>query len=339
MKRHKKLTPQERERREARRKRRIERAVEETRQVLASILKQDRKRRHHVVWRHYIDGWADADGRVWCQHRGSRFKSATEKVGLINDFYRLKQMGSQELGWIQVFIDRMTDPRDQAVARGWIPMFHDVFTARERFQRAGIKDAEIEEAMEIMISNSEENMHGYAEAAVVPLLEKLRAGDATLLENDDAYFNFARFMGLQFFRTPSAAAKVIPILGEIPNFDPSAAWGLIRTLFATNIGKALFVSRNETTIRFLECDPAAEFVTGDQPVLNLRKTEGLELFYPLTPRLAVRIDADAGSRAVLPQTSDPDDVHRYNVMIRDAAMHQVYAASDATLDKLFGKGS
>src|SRR5437868_11145926 len=44
----------------------------------------------------------------------------------------------------------------------------------------------------------------------------------------------------------------------------------------------LFRSKH-TKFCFLEADRSVEFVTGDQSVINLGKTESFGLYYPLTP--------------------------------------------------------
>jgi hypothetical protein len=184
-------------------------------------------------------------------------------------------------------------------------------------------------------------MHADVERSAGSVLEALRRGDASPLESSSTYLVFARFIGLQYMRTPGAATRWIEAMREVPRFDPAAArfdpaaaWGLIRTIFATNIGKAIFLSHKQTRLQFLECEPSTEFVTGDQPVINLGKTEHLELYYPLTPTRAMLLTPDQPGASVESITLSPDDVRRYNVLIRDAAMQQVYAASESALMQL-----
>lgn len=142
-------------------------------------------------------------------------------------------------------------------------------------------------------------------------------------------------MGLQFMRTPAVASKAILELREVPGFDPDAAWGLIRTIFATNIGKSIFIERKHTKLSFVEAESWAEFVTGDQPVINLGKTERLQLLYPLCPTRALLLSIDQPSASVESRKITSDDVRRYNALMRGAAMQHVYAASEATLIQLF----
>lgn len=93
-----------------------------------------------------------------------------------------------------------------------------------------------------------------------------------------------------------------------------------------------------------KCEPQSEFVTGDQPVLNLGKTERLELYYPPTPNRAMLLKSElnkpeTGQLEIESERIGADAVHRYNVLVRDAASQQVYAASESVLDDCTGRAS
>ncbi|HTR55015.1 MAG TPA: DUF4238 domain-containing protein [Kofleriaceae bacterium] len=333
----KKLTQQERAKRKAKRQRRLSRLEAEARQALAEILKLDCKRRHHTVWRKYMEAWADSKGSVWCQQNGKRHKTGTVNLGLRNDFYRLNEITDETLTGIErLVIEPMPDPHDRDIARGWIPMFREVFALRDMLQRGGISDADIEKAIDIKVCNTEEDMHADAERAALDLLHALRDGDAELLSNDSSYVDFSRFVGLQYMRTSGIAAKAIATLRDMPGgFDGTAAWGLIRTIWATTIGKGIYLGRKQTRLRFLEADSSVEFITGDQPVINLGHEKSLELYYPLTPGRALLLTPDQVAASVDSQMISDDEVRRYNRLIRDAAYQQLYGASESALEQLF----
>ncbi len=336
MPRQEKLTPQERAKRAAKRERKRARLEAEARAELAKILKEDCKRRHHTIWRKYMEAWAGSDGRVWCQQNGKRHRTGTLNLGLRNDFYRLKEITDETLKGIEkLVIEPMPDQRDRETARGWIPMFREVFALRDLLQRGGISDADVEKAVDIKICNTEENMHAEAEGAALDMLHALRDGDAKMISSESTYVDFSRFLGLQYMRTPGIASKAIETLQEMPGgFDGTAAWGLIRTIWATMIAKGIYVSRKQTRLSFLEAGPSDEFVTSDQPVINLGHTEHLELYYPLTPTRALLLTPGQPAASVESQQISADEVHRYNGLIRDAAYQQLYGASEAALQRL-----
>jgi len=82
------------------------------------------------------------------------------------------------------------------------------------------------------------------------------------------------------------------------------------------------------------------FVTGDQPAINTKGNHTnlavplteLELYYPLTPTLALLMNFDAESELTGYKTLSPEQVLEYNRQIVNVADKQIYAHSKAALD-------
>jgi hypothetical protein len=76
---------------------------------------------------------------------------------------------------------------------------------------------------------------------------------------------------------------------------PSQAGNVECHLYATNVSVGLFRERRAYKIVFLQNTTATPFITGDQPIINLLDPHGtndLELFYPLSPLLAMILSKD-----------------------------------------------
>lgn len=64
---------------------------------------------------------------------------------------------------------------------------------------------------------------------------------------------------------------------------------------ATNVGVSLYVERFDWEILFIDCPTGIEFITGDQPVVNILgnkdggPVEHFALYYPLSPNLAMNL--------------------------------------------------
>lgn len=331
----KKLTLEERAKREAKRVRRAERATRSSPAAQSEIQQEDRKRRHHYVWRHYLEAWGDPGGRVWCQRGGSRFLAMTTNIGLRKDFYQLKEMSDRDLHYVeQLVIERMPDARARESARGWIPMFRGVFQIRDSARRRGVSSAELDVLLETRISNLEEELHADVESRAIAPLDALRRGDVSLLQRKETYIDLAQFLGMQYMRTPSMAASMLEAFAGLPDFNVSAAWGLMRTIFAMNIGGQIFVRRALTNLCFLEAGPSSQFITGDQPLVNLGGTERMDLYYPLAPTRALMLALDHGQPGVELRTLTDAETRAHNNRIRAAAEEQLYAASEASLIEL-----
>jgi hypothetical protein len=161
----------------------------------------------------------------------------------------------------------------------------------------------------------------------------------TTLESDDVFADFARFIATQYMRTPVRTRSTNQAVADIlPTFNVDAAWGLLRTIFADNIGAALYVQRKTMRITLLEAE-GAQFITGDQPIVNTRAVDGsdhvppseLELYYPISPTLALLMDWEDGSgvreRCLLPR----DEVTAYNRLLSRASGEQIYARTEGAL--------
>jgi hypothetical protein len=230
----------------------------------------------------------------------------------------------------QLVIGQMPDPQAREVARStWIPMFRNVFQLRDTARRLGVVDSELEAEFAAAISNLEEDLHADIESEAIPVLDALRRGDETALMNRETYQRFARFLGAQYTRTPWLYANVQKTLAEIPNFNFSAAWGLMRTIFAMNMGGQIFAHRATSNHCFLDAGPAAEFIAGDQPMVNFGGTARLELYYPLTPKRALKLTMNHERPGIESRTLTDAETRAHNRRIRAVSREQIYAASEA----------
>lgn len=149
---------------------------------------------------------------------------------------------------------------------------------------------------------------------------------------------------MQYLRTPFIMNSVAGALKDVPGFNLDAAWGLMRTMFATSMGGVFYRQQNATRLTFLDAPALVEFITGDQPIINLRAIEKygvepvteFELYYPLSPSRALLMDFGHQHRRVERKTLSTEEVHEYNRKFIAVAGEQIYAASEDTLKSLRG---
>jgi len=161
------------------------------------------------------------------------------------------------------------------------------------------------------------------------------------LDEPTAFADFSRFVAAQYMRTPRLQKRNAEALKPlVPHFNADAAWGLLRTIFANNIGAFMYVQRNKYHFTYLDSKDS-KFITGDQPMLNNKSPPAssvppsqLEFYYPLSPELALLMSFDNNERFVSRQELTPGQVDRYNQNIAAASSDQVYAQSESTLKVL-----
>jgi hypothetical protein len=170
----------------------------------------------------------------------------------------------------------------------------------------------------------------------------LRQGDFAILDNQQSYVDFARFMATQYLRTSAIENRTkqeTRVLAAQFGASMENIWGILRTIFATNIGFHFFNKRDSARLTLLDALPPNEFITGDQPMLNLRAdgvtppTE-IEIYYPLTPNRALLMDFGHSSAIRETRTLNAEGVRSYNQRVMRASEGQIYAASKVALQSL-----
>lgn len=298
---------------------------------------ETKKRKHHYVWEHYLGAWA-VDGQIWCRRVQNCFLVSTENVAHRRDFYRLKEMSEIDVAIVERLIFRMGEHARES-ARRWIPCFRAFHLMQRDWEASGRTNRDFETRLDVAINNMEEELHASVENRAVPILAALLRGNLDTLENSEAFADFARFIATQYMRTPIRARHTIEALaGTTPSFNVDVAWGLLRTIFADNIGAALYVQRKTMRITLLEAH-GAQLITGDQPIVNTRAAHKsdhlppseLELYYFISPEFALLMDWGDGSGVKERRTLSADEVDAYNRLLNRASEEQTYARTEGAL--------
>ena len=298
-----------------------------------------KKRRHHYVWQHYLRAWT-VDDQLWCARAGAVFRSATVNVANSRDFYRLQELTPQDVHFIEAGFLAKSHPMLRDLARGWIQMFQLSFAAKRLYEASGARTAEGDSAFDVAINDMEENLHSAIEGDAIPLIDALRTGDLNFWSNDEDCRRVLFFLCVQYHRTANIRRSIIAAASPIPNFNLDAAIGVLRLIFATNVGASLFFGRESTRVTLLRAPPTVEFITADQPVINTKavglergqQVEELEFYYPVSPTCALIVTPDAVEPGVVVLDATESDVGLYNGCIVQMADEQVYASSRVALD-------
>lgn len=299
-----------------------------------------KKRRQHYVWKHYLSPWT-SNRHIWCLRLrdGKRFAASTDNVGHRRDFYRLKELTTNDLNWVEKLIISPTAPHLQVTAKGWINIFTEPFRIKQAYEASGKKDRKLEAQLDIAINNTEEDLHERTERKAVPLLTALRDGDRSFLADEEKSINFFFFLAMQYCRTPKIMRNVVDASGVPHRFNIEAAWGLMRTILASNMGATFYKRSDSLKMTYLNAGSTVEFITGDQPIINTRairlppgkQATKLELYYPLSPKVAVLFDFENPQPGSECRSLTTDETHNYNQMIVIMSDEQIYAASEQAL--------
>ena len=143
--------------------------------------------------------------------------------------------------------------------------------------------------------NPQEKLQTGIEQRALPILEQLRHEQTDFLSDYNLTMNFFQFVSHQYMRTRAVRERVGEELRHsFPGWDFGHLKHLVCHCAAENIGASLFVDRSKFQIIFLRNGSKDEFITGDQPIVNLFRSHGedsppteLALYYPLNPHLSM----------------------------------------------------
>ena len=255
------------------------------------------------------------------------------------DFYRLSPFTKADAEFFDSWLQSRVSPHWRKTHQSLYISFARIANANEILQkRSGISDAEKLNAQNLVIE-TEEKLHGEIEKRALPVIRALRQKNLEFLNDYKATMDFFHFIAHQYFRTKSVREKIGKVLATItPDYDFSRLRNLFCHCFADTFGGSLFVDRKIFDIVFLE-NQNGEFITGDQPVVNLVRKESMEhddiaLYYPLGPRLAVLIAFKGfrcGSMAVPYET-----IEELNKSIAFESNHFRVAVSEEALQPFVG---
>ena len=304
------------------------------------MLKQKKKRQHYV-WRHYLRQWS-IEEQIYCLMNGKIFKSNIMNVAQEKYFYKLKQLNTDEINFLKTMIEIDNRPLMKKLNYGWIEIFNKLFELKTLLNNKGISTLELENLFDVAICNFEEELHTQIEPIGDDFLKSLYNKDISFYQDESQTMSFFIFICQQYFRTKKMSVNIKNALLGFDKFNIDAMWSILRHILATQLGFSLYQDRNKYHLILLENTSPFPFITGDQPIINTyavglkleEEVEELELYYPLTPNLALLIsEKDEYSSSTVLSVSEYE-VIEYNKWIYNESNSQIYASNKDILEKL-----
>ena len=281
----------------------------------------------HYVWKHYLDAWAPS-GKIACfrQRERKAFMPNTKNIASETYFYRVFDLTESEVAYLDGVIQSRPEHVRETL-RGFVHMSQLVAKTRRLLERHGKPDPAIRAQSQALLNQAErslgEQYHVAVEQAAIPLLARLRQGDASfwLTERDASSFSY--FIATQYTRTARMRNAVVGAVAAV-GIDISRVWPIECHFWATEIGASLFVNRHRYRAVILTNETDVPFITGDQPAINLHPASVPEfkLYYPVTPKTALLLAVD------------PTETDRsLSRLEAERLNHSIYSRSD---DQIYG---
>jgi hypothetical protein len=245
-------------------------------------------RRQHFVFRHYLDFWA-TNRKVRALRAEKQFDTNPVNLAVGRDFYGIKRLTKED---IIVFEKLMCSPpmagRAIEANRQWAERYVEIGEASHAVStNPKLRDADRDVAQGVRIGLFEK-LHEGIEARAVGMLASIKDGDIEFLERDTEVIDFLCYISHQMFRTKNMRDQLIGNLSSLTAQESiQKLQGLIAFCMAETVAGSLYMDRKNYSAKVLKTKGADEFITSDQPVINLLGTgdgtppEHLVLYYPM----------------------------------------------------------
>ena len=257
-------------------------------------------KKQHYIWEFYLKAWCFEGNKVWCNRDGNVFNTSTENIAQERRFYEITPLTKDELGLIEAGIEKCPKENHSLLKIKLQNLInHSLYSDNTR-------------------KNALEDEYADMERRTIPLLQSLRNGFTDILDNQYNKIIFSIFVGMQYTRTPKCRKGKISGLPDGP-FQVSDNflfyWSYI--FFSDSIGSWTSSSK----ISLLKNETKIPFVTGDQPVINIKSNydntpaKEIRLYYPISPKFALLFD----EKETFDNSVSIQDVLFYNEKIKQAS--------------------
>lgn len=273
------------------------------------------KKSQHYVWKNYLKPWA-TDGQIYCFRDGKIFKTSPDNIAQQNYFYKSNPINIEEINlanyYISIFAPAVKEPLSSLLR-----IYHITANTNNYLMKCGIED-----------------FHGIVETNFFPVLAKLYEADLSFLGIGKEKSDFSFFIGCQYSRTNNMRSRFIESKIAVPkNVDKENIAKILSLFISAIISNWVYSKAN---LQFLINKTSEPFITGDQPVFNLKGTESkeiapseFELFYPISPLQAIILGENTTQPLVV--IEDVEKVKWFNSKIWENAKEQIYAKHEENL--------
>lgn len=264
------------------------------------------KHRQHYVFQAYLKNWS-ANNRIWCcRNRKKCFLSNTINVAQERDFYRIKDLNSEEEYFLMLFLSRQPKDRIEIMRREietykkplkWKALI-DVL--KSSIESTVYKGKSIPRGMETLLVEAEqftesavndmvEDLYCNEEGELTKMLKLLKDGDLDFYYKPYLHFEklsvdskcaFLMYVCSQHYRTKGARERFVKGLNDILNSELGHKLGIDKSnIRPVNVAhhvlwyvECLLADKlyaNNAHLTLLVNKSNIPFITTDQPVINL----------------------------------------------------------------------
>tara|TARA_Y100001968_G_scaffold333193_1_gene394649 strand:- start:3710 stop:4642 length:933 start_codon:yes stop_codon:yes gene_type:complete len=300
------------------------------------------KKRHHYVWRNYLRAWSNSNDLIPSLIKINNKIAITNLTNVAQKklFYSLEEFTFEEEYYLKKIILSLSNKETETI----FLEYFNLFTSYSRFKRildknniSENKKSEIEQFLKFMKSNFMEDFHSDFEKFGQKLIDIKKVEDLEFLKDSSALMKTYLFLCFQYVRTNKMKNAFIK------NFEGRSTvkakfFNIISFVIATGMANGL-MNYKESKFVFIRNNSKIDFITSDQPIINLKEHEtnnkgnvkSMELFYPISPKIALKVHYNDGKNFEHIKIYE-NEVKKFNQIIFDKSEDFVFASSSEQLE-------
>lgn len=301
-------------------------------------------RRSHFVYEYYLRSWATDKLIFASMHSCPPFQVSVENIAHKRDFYKVTAFNEIEKNFLIRTIDRTLPPDKYKFLMQYLGCFEWRFKAQKLLNLKDSEKSNIQLGEDLMNEDEQD---------FIKFLDSLKDNNIAFCVSNENIYKFYSLILMQYFRTKRMYDDLKKGIDELICEELKTESNEIlnvqniitpfRQIMAYNVAHYLINNKSKTIL--FKNNTSQEFITSDQPVLNTyvdystlnRHTDKVELYYPITPNIAILISNNDKYNNVSEVCLNIDEVDYYNRKIMNASKLQVYCSKVTALDRYIDK--
>ena len=300
-------------------------------------MKNNLVKQQHYVWREYLRNWVESNKvfTIYLKDKKIEFTSINN-LAKQNFFYKFNLLTNLEIKFIEKIIDSSPTP----VRNMQYNLLKDLMNIREY---ENLYKTVYKQNSDLM-KNGYEPLHTLIENQGKKLINCTSLENLKKLNNEKDRIDALMFLCIQFLRTKRKRDDIIKngiVHEKFINYNN--IFSLLSIILGMNLACNLSFDENITfTLLTIEKKSSFEFITGDQPVLNLlanikddeNNVEDLLLYYPISPKKSIKIGVNLDNEKFSEYYPSEKEVNELNIQILKKCSLYAFSKNESTLKEL-----